>query len=120
PAFDAAKQLGARKLLGAPAPAKRGPVTLYKYSKGKVTTWRGDAKQADAKRKAGFVPALELPHDALETLGTLRSSQLVVKAKKPASHATSRLCLMHTATTEKTWPKYGGKPMGFLFQLATG
>jgi hypothetical protein len=68
PAFDAAKQLGARKLLApvaAAAPAAPARVTLYRPGKGKVETWSGSAKQADAKRKAGFVAALELPASAL-------------------------------------------------------
>jgi hypothetical protein len=121
PAFDAAKQLGARKLLGGAAkPKPPSTVTLYKHARGKVETWRGAAAQAAAKRKAGFVPAGELPVAALEALGTVPSSALVVVQKKPASHATSRLGGLPSGIDAKTWPKHGKQLMGFLFQLATG
>ena len=90
PAFEAAQQLGARKLVGAAKPAKAGPATLYKIAKGKVDVWRGAVKLVDAKRKAGYLPARELTPAALEALGTRTSAELVVGKSKPPKHATSR------------------------------
>jgi hypothetical protein len=119
-AFDAAAKLGARKALGAVATPKVGPITLYKHAKSKVEVWRGDAKQLDAKRKAGFLPARELPGVALEALGTRSSCALKVAGKKPADRATSRLGGLPSGITEKTWPKLrDGAPLGFFFQLVT-
>jgi hypothetical protein len=119
-AFEAARRLGPRKKLEAPAKIKAAPVHLYRFAKGKVTHWEGGTDGVAAQRKKGFVTASELVPAALEALGTRRSSAMSVSKKRPPRHATSRLGGLPSGISLAKWPKLDGKPMGFLFQLVTG
>lgn len=124
PIFDAAKKLGPRKTLGAPKKDAAAPAHLYRFAKGKLEHWSGKAADAEAKRKAGWLAAGALGPDVLAAIGT-RSSCAIKEGKKLgklplAKHAVSRVGGLPSGVSLDDWPKYRGKPMGFLFQLLTG
>jgi hypothetical protein len=122
-AFDAAKKLGARKPFG-PSKGKKVSATihLYRATKGELAHWSGPEDKAAAKLREGWVKATALPTAVLERIGTRRSSELHVgkKISKLTKHTISRVGGLPSGVPADKWPKRGGKPMGFLFQLLTG
>jgi hypothetical protein len=114
PLFDKAKTMGARTIPKGGA-AKADVTKLYRVRAGKA-----ESILSTAKVTKGYVRASMLSREALVELVGVESREITVgkvaKGKAPAS----RLGGEPSGVTPATWPRIKKRPMGFLFQIATG